>query len=236
MGDELTDVHVGEAIAIAHAQRVLAADGLAVRAEVATGKIARKQLQEADQEPPMTEPLDTDSLFDREAGRYDAAHDREAAAVNALHIRLAVTLRLLGRRAGAVIDCGMGPGRLLVELERRGWSVAGVDVSGEMVALARSRLPRSAERLQQAPVESLPFASESFDAAVATGVFEYVEDVPRALTEVARVLRPGGLFVISMPNTRAAGTIWRHRVVYRIVRPLKTRLRVGRRMPLPRPG
>jgi ubiquinone/menaquinone biosynthesis C-methylase UbiE len=184
----------------------------------------------------VTQPLDTDTLFDREMERYDAAHDRYDAAVNALHIRMAVTLRLLGSRPGTVLDCGMGPGRLLVELERRGWSIAGIDVSGAMVALARSRLPGSAERLHQAPVESLPFASESFDAAVATGVFEYVEDLPRALAEVARVLRPGGLFVISMPNTRALGTLWRHRVGYRAVRALKTRLGVSRRMPLPRPG
>jgi ubiquinone/menaquinone biosynthesis C-methylase UbiE len=184
----------------------------------------------------VTERLDTGRFFDGEAARYDARHERGDAAVNALQIRMAVVRRLLGQPPGSVLDCGMGPGRLLVELERGGWSVAGIDISDEMVGLARARLPRSADRLLQGTAESLPFPSASFDAVVATGVFEYVEDLPRALAEVARVLRPGGLFVVSMPNTRAIGTFWRHRVVYGLVRAVKMRLRVTRRMPLPRPG
>lgn len=181
---------------------------------------------------------DTESFWDSEANGYDAAHGDEPVFSNALWIRMAAVLRLLGRTPaqGSVLDCGMGPGRLLVELERLGWSVAGVDISGEMVARARVRLPQSADRLVRGTIESLPFPSESFDAAVATGVLEYVDDVPRALSEVTRVLRPGGLFVVGAPNTRFVGTIWRHRVVYPLVRTLKARLRFGRPAPWPRPG
>jgi SAM-dependent methyltransferase len=179
---------------------------------------------------------DTATFWDGEAGSYDAAHDRDGPGRNPLWIRMAVVLRLLGSSPGSVLDCGMGPGRLLLELERRGSPVAGIDVSAEMVALARARLPRSADRLVQGTVESLPFPSEDFDAAVATGVLEYVEDVPSALAEVARVLRPGGLFIVSMPNTRALSTLWRHRVLYTAMRAFKPRLGVGRPVPLARPG
>lgn len=185
----------------------------------------------------MTAPAsDTERFWDHEAQGYDAAHDRDTSSRSPLWIRVAVVLRLLGSRPGSVLDCGMGPGRLLFELERRGWSIAGVDISGEMVARARARLPQAADRLLRGSVESLPFPSESFDAAVATGVLEYVEDVPRALGEVARVLRPGGVFIVSMPNTRSLGTFWRHRVVYAATRAVKARLRFGRPVPLPRPG
>jgi ubiquinone/menaquinone biosynthesis C-methylase UbiE len=175
-------------------------------------------------------------FFDREAELYDAAHDRGNPGANPLQARMAVVMRLLGPTPGRVLDCGMGPGRLLVELDRLGWSVAGVDASGEMVARARARLPQSADDLVEAPVEALPFPSETFDAAVSTGVLEYVEDVSRALGEVARVLRPGGLFVVSMPNPRALRTLWRHDVVYPVVRVLKRVARVGRPTPLRRPG
>lgn len=185
----------------------------------------------------MTEQAtDPGSFFDQGAERYDAAHDRGSTEANPLRVRMAVVSRLLGPNPGRVIDCGMGPGRLLVELERRGWSVAGVDVSGEMVARARERLPKAAGQLLQASVESLPFASESFDAAVSTGVLEYVESVPRALAEVVRVLRPGGLLVVGMPNPRALHTVWRHRVLYPAVRAIKARLEIGLPMPLHRPG
>jgi ubiquinone/menaquinone biosynthesis C-methylase UbiE len=179
---------------------------------------------------------DPGSFFDHGAELYDAAHDHGSTEANALRVRMAVVSRLLGPDPGRVIDCGMGPGRLLVELERRGWSVAGVDVSGEMVARARERVPKAADQLLQASVESLPFASESFDAAVSTGVLEYVDDVPCALAEVVRVLRPGGLFVASMPNSRALHTVWRHRILYPAVRAAKARFRFGRPMPLHRPG
>lgn len=185
----------------------------------------------------MTEPTaDTGSFFDREAERYDALHDHEDSVGHALRTRIEVVLRLLGPGPGDVLDGGMGPGRLLAELDQRGWSVSGVDVSSEMVSAARVRLPGAAERLVQAPLESLPFESEGFDAAVATGVLEYVDDVPRTLAEVLRVLRPGGLFVVSMPNTHAVRTVWRHRVVYPAVRTAKKVLRLERRVPLHRPG
>lgn len=177
-----------------------------------------------------------ESFFDEEADRYDAAHDREEDELNPLWIRMAAVLRLLGPRPGSVVDCGMGPGRLLAELDERGWIVAGVDASEEMVDRARARVPGAADRLHHSGVESLPFAPESFDAAVATGVFEYVADLPAALGEVARVLRPGGLFCVSMPNTRAPGTFWRHRIVYTAVRAGKGLLPGSRRVPLQRPG
>lgn len=184
----------------------------------------------------MSDSFDAGAFFDGEAESYDALHDRADPVLSPLHQRIAVALRLLGSRPGEVLDCGMGPGRLLAELDRRGWSVAGVDVSSEMVSLARARLPAHADRLVQASAESLPFASESFDGVVATGVFEYVGDLRGAIGEVARVLRPEGVFVVSMPNTRAPGTFWRHRIVYTVVRAFKTRLPVGERVPLPRPG
>lgn len=184
----------------------------------------------------MSSGFDTGAFFDDEAESYDALHDRVDPALNALHLRIAAAIRMLGERPGAVLDCGMGPGRLLAELERRGWSVSGVDLSPEMVALARARIPQCADRLVQGSAESLPFSSRSFDGVVATGVFEYVEDLPKAIGEVARVLRPGGVFVVSMPNTRAPAVFWRHRVMYAAVRRVKARLPVGQRVPLPRPG
>ena len=52
---------------------------------------------------------------------------------------------------------GMGTGRLCAVLDRRGWRVSGIDLSPEMVAAARRRLPQLAERLVEGPIEQLPF-------------------------------------------------------------------------------
>ncbi|MBA2643014.1 MAG: methyltransferase domain-containing protein [Actinobacteria bacterium] len=145
---------------------------------------------------------------------------------------MAGALELLGVGPGEALDAGMGAGRLLAELAQRGWVVSGIDASAEMVAAARSRLPDSAARLVQGKIESLPFPDASFDAVVATGVLEYSE-LERALSELARVLRPGGLAVVSYPNPGAYYVVWQTRVWYRFVRAAK---RVVRRPARTFPG
>jgi 2-polyprenyl-3-methyl-5-hydroxy-6-metoxy-1,4-benzoquinol methylase len=117
-----------------------------------------------------------------------------------------------------VLDAGMGGGRLLEALAGRGWNVTGADVSEAMVELARRRVPDAS--LVVAPVEQLPFEEGSFDAAVALGVLEFAQDVEGALRELARILRPDGLAVVSWPNFGGLYTAWRGGVVYRIARAL----------------
>lgn len=173
------------------------------------------------------------AFFDAESGFYDAAFDARTPAGHALRTRLAASLRLLGRGPGRVLDAGMGPGRLLDELARNGWSVAGADLSEAMVMRARRRLPAAAE-LVKARLESLPFPSESFDAVAATGVLEYVDDLDAAVQELARVLRPGGVAVMSTPNPSSLYGLWRRRLVYPLARVVKSRIRGAR--PAPPPG
>lgn len=102
------------------------------------------------------------------------------------------------RSAESVLDIGCGPGLLTAELaEAVGpyGSVIGTDISPSMLALAAGR-SISADcapiAFCQAGVDALPCPDDSFDVAVCTQVLEYVEDIPGALAEVRRVLRPGG--------------------------------------------
>ena len=173
--------------------------------------------------PSAPHATDAARFFDRDAVRYDASYADGSPVGHTLRARLAVTLDLLGDGGGSVLDAGMGPGRLCAELARRGFAVSGVDASSEMVAIARSRVPEAAERLLQSNLEDLPFASESFEAIVATGVLEYLGVIPPALSELARVLRPGGLAVLSVPNVKAPYVIWRRAAYYPAIRLLKRR-------------
>ena len=105
----------------------------------------------------------------------------------------------LGLKPGEdVLDIGSGPGFLASEMSAEvgpGGSVIGVDPSPSMLAIACGR-PQAADSV---PVEfsageatALPCAGDSFDAVTSTQVYEYVENVPAALAEAWRVLRPGG--------------------------------------------
>ena len=171
------------------------------------------------------------AYFDRRAARYDDAYDAPGPDGYALRSRLAAVLDLAGSGPGEAFDAGMGPGRLLAELTERGWTVSGLDASGEMVEAARRRLPEAQERLVVGEIERLPFPDASFDLVVATGVLEYA-DVDAALAELARVLRPGGRAIVSYPNPGALYGIWKSHVWYRGIR-LAKRLAGRSRLALP---
>jgi SAM-dependent methyltransferase len=81
-------------------------------------------------------------------------------------------------------------------LESLGFEVTSADASGVAVEVLRRRL---AGDVQQANVSALPFADSSFDGAVLGEVLEHIEDDRAALTELRRVLRPGGVLALSVP-------------------------------------
>jgi SAM-dependent methyltransferase len=158
--------------------------------------------------------------FGERVARYDGAYDGPGADGYALRSRMSAVIRLVGDGPGGLLDAGMGAGRLCAELERQGWTVSGIDASAEMVGAARARLPEARERLVHAPIEELPFPDGTFDVVTATGVLEYA-NVPDALAEVHRVLRPGGYAVVSYPNPRALYGLWKTRLWYPAIRGAK---------------
>jgi SAM-dependent methyltransferase len=93
-----------------------------------------------------------------------------------------------------VLEIGCGNGMIWREnLDRipEGWRLTLTDLSAGMVEEARGVLGERAAYMV-ADVQDLPFADASYDAAIANHMLFHVEDRPRALSEIARVLRPGG--------------------------------------------
>jgi arsenite methyltransferase len=134
--------------------------------------------------------------------RFDAATARRIEAIYTtpdVVTQRREVLRILALRPGErVVDIGAGPGFLAVEMAAEvgpQGHVHAVDPSESMLALARtrSREPGAAPvEISAGGVDALPLPDGSVDVAVATQVFEYVADIPAALAEVRRVLRPGG--------------------------------------------
>ncbi|HXZ02330.1 MAG TPA: metalloregulator ArsR/SmtB family transcription factor [Stellaceae bacterium] len=97
------------------------------------------------------------------------------------------------------LDIGTGTGRMLEIFGPRVERALGVDLSREMLAVARVNLERAALRncsIRQADMYQLPLAGASFDAAVIHQVLHYAEHPAQVIAEAARVLRPGGRLVI----------------------------------------
>jgi SAM-dependent methyltransferase len=112
--------------------------------------------------------------------------------------RAATVERTLGRK-GSVLDIGCGPGFLLREFRERGWQVHGTEFSERSAAHARDVL-----RLPISIASEFKFQDDSFDAVVMWHVLEHMPDPERTVSEVARVLRAGGVFLCAVPNFGSA--------------------------------
>jgi len=103
--------------------------------------------------------------------------------------------RLAGKR---VLDVGCGDGTLAVYAAEKGADVVGLDASAAMIEVARAKArQRGAEiGFVLGRAERLPFADGSFDLVFSITTLCFVADAPRALGEMARVLKPGGSLLI----------------------------------------
>jgi SAM-dependent methyltransferase len=128
-------------------------------------------------------------------------HDRVSEHFMDVSTRRAMVVRLgpLPQRA-AVLDVGCSTGFLLVDIRRVApeATLLGLDPIASGLVKAHAALPEAP--LLQADVCELPLLDESVDVVVSANVLEHVADDERALTEIARVLKPGGRAVIVIPR------------------------------------
>jgi SAM-dependent methyltransferase len=100
-------------------------------------------------------------------------------------------VELLGEGDGTLVDIGCGTGSYAAALADLGWTVTGVDVSEDMLRRAQEKGVETV----RADATALPFADDSFDAAVSVFTHTDVDDFAGVVREVARVVRPRGTFV-----------------------------------------
>jgi ubiquinone/menaquinone biosynthesis C-methylase UbiE/DNA-binding transcriptional ArsR family regulator len=138
------------------------------------------------------------------AAAYFRANAENWDRIRALHVDDAeVEKRLLtllppARVAGGLLDIGTGTGRVLEVFGKRGVKVVGVDMSLDMLRVARANLAKAGlaeAHVRQADMYRLPFETGEFAAVVFHQVLHFADDPAAAIVEAARVLAPGGRMV-----------------------------------------
>ena len=132
-------------------------------------------------------------MFDRIAGVYDAMNSVMTAGLHHRWRERAADLARVGPGTRA-LDVATGTGDLAIALARRGGEVVGSDFSEGM--LARARTKSGAVRWEQANALALPYPDDAFDAATVGFGARNFSDLRQGLSEMARVVRPGGRVVV----------------------------------------
>jgi 2-polyprenyl-3-methyl-5-hydroxy-6-metoxy-1,4-benzoquinol methylase len=101
-----------------------------------------------------------------------------------------------------ILEVGVGPGQMTCALARRGIAVHGIDVSIEWLVVAKHWLHSLGMEpsLAVAMAETLPVADRTVASYVSLDVIEHVGDKDRLVSEMARVLQPGGRYALVTPN------------------------------------
>ncbi len=129
-------------------------------------------------------------------------------AIDPLRLDLAPDVRL--------VDVGCGTGRHLLELSRFPGSFVALDMDRKELRTFRGMLHLTAQErpifadvhIVQGGGERLPFADELFDRVICTETLEHVPDDRALLRELVRVLRPGGVLVVSVPDEYSERLLW----------------------------
>jgi demethylmenaquinone methyltransferase / 2-methoxy-6-polyprenyl-1,4-benzoquinol methylase len=138
-------------------------------------------------------PSDVASMFNGVARRYDVAN--EVLALGQTRVWRRALVNAVAPEPGEIIlDLAAGTGASSEPMTERGAHVVPCDFSPGMLLVGHDRRP--ALPFTAGDALHLPFADESFDAATISFGLRNVQDAPRALTELHRVVRPGGRLVV----------------------------------------
>lgn len=139
--------------------------------------------------------------FNHKAARWRSKYG-QAGSLNSRLERFTVRLSQLCPPPGRVLDFGCGTGEIAAAIEEMGYRVAACDIAEKMIEIARRTHDGSGVEwvCVNPDWRVLPFADRTFDAIIASSVFEYLVEVQHAATELSRVLRPEGILLLSVPN------------------------------------
>lgn len=106
-----------------------------------------------------------------------------------------------------LIDAGCGTGTFLVEMSGE-CRVLGIDDYDESITLARPRVEAVGGEVLRSPLDDIPLPNGSATVVTALDVLEHLDDDQAAVQELTRLLRPGGLLVVTVPALRALWSDW----------------------------
>ena len=147
------------------------------------------------------------SFFDDVSGKRNRIFTAHPVLAYEQYVRSRAVLESLAATAGeTVLDVGCGNARDMLPILQAGAGIVGVDLSAGMIQQARLELAAAGYpdvELEIGDATRLRFAAESFDKILCSEVIEHIPNTDDAISEMYRVLKPGGRLIVSTPNRRS---------------------------------
>jgi SAM-dependent methyltransferase len=157
---------------------------------------------------PFPFPKDLDALYSGTEGFFDAHPDQATKTDDRETLVVSLEQLTPGRR---LLDVGAGTGETVAAALRRGWDAYGVESSARFAEEAAKLSPG---RIHHGSIEDTPasFLGEPYDAVVLAAVMEHLHHPNRVLETISRVLKPGGILYVDVPNESGLyftiGNLW----------------------------
>lgn len=113
------------------------------------------------------------------------------------------------RKNSKILDLGIGTGQSSEKFYRAGHKIVGIDISDEMLKIARKKFPRIKLYKYdiEEGIEKLGFKPQTFDAVIGVGIFEFTGDLKKLFRQVAKVTKSRGFFCFTFEEYRRAHPI-----------------------------
>jgi ubiquinone/menaquinone biosynthesis C-methylase UbiE len=128
------------------------------------------------------------SKYDHIGKSYDQTRRADSYLLNQMYALLGAAVH------GQVVDIGCGSGNYTIGLAQKGVSMTGIDPSQEMLGKARAKT--SQIQWIHGTAEHIPLDDHTADGALASLTIHHWNDIEKGMAEIARILKPGGRFVL----------------------------------------
>ncbi|HUU16435.1 MAG TPA: methyltransferase domain-containing protein [Sedimentisphaerales bacterium] len=134
---------------------------------------------------------------------YDKGWRKELAAGKEQRGNLQTNLEFLTetnllKQNDRILEIGCGIGSIVSELSGQGYDITGTDISGEAIAYGLKKYGDI--KLEVQPAEDLQFEDQTFDVVLSFDLFEHIARIDKHISEVHRVLRQDGYYLLQTPN------------------------------------
>lgn len=149
------------------------------------------------------------SLYNAECDQWwqpDSSLYLLKTSVNPVRVSYARKVLFHGQKMGphgkAALEVGCGGGILCEEIARMGFDTTGLDPAEQAlkIAIAHAKVSGLKIRYEKGAGEALPFGNNSYDVVFCCDVLEHVSDLPKVISEISRVLKPGGVLCYDTIN------------------------------------